>query len=190
MWSVIRLSLWAVSAQGIHQHNESWKLKFIPAQLPGKALEVYSALTSKTLSNDCSSKIYGDDRFALIERAKGRDDWMIIVRNISGVIFGWGNVVQRQIHAVQSRDRQAWQVSRMESKQDWTLQRIRQTWAYWGRQEGVQWKGLLGAQNFTGALWVYKVNPAGSVIALGMREMWGTLLRACDSSKHCFGCLP
>lgn len=45
-----------MTAQGINQQNESLKLKFISAQLPGEALEVYSALTLKAPSNDCSSK--------------------------------------------------------------------------------------------------------------------------------------
>lgn len=38
---------------------------------------------------------------------------MIAVRIISDIEFGQGNVFQRQIHAVHSRDRQAWQVKVM-----------------------------------------------------------------------------
>lgn len=36
--------------------------------------------------------------------------------------------------------------------------------------EGAQGKGVLGAQNFTAALAVRKVNPAGSVSDIGIRE--------------------
>ena len=63
-----------MTAQGINQRNESLKLKFISAWLPGEALEVYSALTSKAPSNDCSSKVYENATFALIEGAEGRAD--------------------------------------------------------------------------------------------------------------------
>lgn len=38
-------------------------------------------------------------------------------------------------------------------------------------REEAQGKGLLGAQDFTAAFCVYKVNPAGSLTAIGMREM-------------------
>lgn len=39
-----------------------------------------------------------------------------------------------------------------------------------GTSKGAQGKGVLDAQNFTAALCVYKVNPARSVTATGMRE--------------------
>lgn len=42
---------------------------------------------------------------------------MIAVKNISDVEFGQGNVFQRQIQTVPSRDRQAWQVNVMALKQ-------------------------------------------------------------------------
>lgn len=63
-----------MTAQGINYQNESLQLKFISAQLPDEALEVYSALTSKAPSNDCSSKVYENATFLLIEGAEGETD--------------------------------------------------------------------------------------------------------------------
>ena len=63
-----------MTAQGINQWNESLRLKFISAQLPGEALEVCSALTTKAPSNDCSSQVCENATFALIERAEGGAD--------------------------------------------------------------------------------------------------------------------
>lgn len=92
------------------------------------------------------------------------------MRNIGDTESGQGGVFQSQIQAVHSRDRQAWQANVMWLKHGRALQRVGQIWACQGPQEGAQGKGVLGAQNFTAALCGYKVNPAGSVTAIGMRE--------------------
>lgn len=88
-------------------------------------------------------------------------------------------------------ERQTYQVNAMGLKQGWALSpKDKANLSMLGTSGERLRKGVLGAQNFTLVVCVYKLNPVGSAIARGMMEMWGTLLLVSVNSRWSFGCLP